>query len=203
MSWRSIWRKFPGTFLAGIALALMLPPQQGWSETQVYKSTDDKGQVTYGDKPVAGAVSVENLGVTAPDPEIPAEDQQKRIDRMVETTNRLRDDRLQREKAQAEAHQAAVPPPQPYYVPVPEGYGPSVFGYPGYPGYNRNLHRYQDIPFSVDIHGHGKDFRYDASLGRPHPPRRSPGGDSWQPPLPDGARIPYRQPGLLRNPGGR
>lgn len=173
--------------------------QQGLGETQVYKSTDARGQVTYGDKPAAGAVSVEDLGVTTPDPALSAEDQQKRLDRMVETTNRLRDDRVQREKAETEARQAAVPPtpPQPYYVPVPEGYAPQIFGYPGY---YRHTHP-QDAPYSIDIHGGGKNFRYDASMGRRYP-REWGGDDDSGPhhhPSDDGSHG--RSPALLRNPG--
>ena len=186
--------------LAGLALLLTLGEQQVRGETQVYKSTDAEGQVTYGDKPAAGAVSVEDLGVTAPDPEISPAERQKRIDSIAETANRLRDDRLQREKAQADARSPApqAPPAIPYYVPVPTGYAPEFLGYPGY---SRYPHPHRGVPFNIDIHGGGRDFRYDASLGRPHP--RGPGTDDMDaPPFrnPDETRAPHREPRLLRNP---
>ena len=56
--------------LGALALVLALQGSGIWAETQVYKSTDAKGQITYGDAPSPGAVAVEDLGVTAPDPEI-------------------------------------------------------------------------------------------------------------------------------------
>ena len=78
--------------LESLALLLALQGSWTWAETQIYKSTDAKGRVTYGDKPTPGAIVVEDMGVTAPDPTISEEEQQKRINNIVETTNRLRDD---------------------------------------------------------------------------------------------------------------
>lgn len=185
--------------LAGLALLLTLGEQRVRGETQVYKSTDAKGQVTYGDKPAAGAVSVEDMGVTTPDPETSPAEQQKRIANIAETANRLRDDRLQREKARADARSPAsqAPPAIPYYVPVPTGYAPEFLGYPGY---NRYPHPHRGVPFNIDIHGGGRDFRYDASLGRHQP--RGPGlddMDGYPSRAPDQTRAPYREPSLLRN----
>lgn len=197
-------RRIPGTCLAALVLAVALHAQQALSETQVYKSTDARGQVTYGDKPAAGAVAVEDLGVTAPDPALSPEDQQKRLDSVVATTNRLRDDRVQREKAEAAARQAAVPPtpapaPMPYYVPVPQGYAPQFWGYPGY---HRHIHGERDAPYSIDIHGGSRNLRYDASLGRRYPQQDwGTDDDSGSHQHPDETRTTDRQPRLMRNPG--
>lgn len=186
--------------LESLALLLALQGSWTWAETQVYKSTDAKGQVTYGDKPTPGAVVVEDMGVTAPDPAISEEERQKRISNIVETTNRLRDDRLLREKAQADARPLPAPPPP--GIPGPD-YGPEFMGYApqiiGYPGYRRYVHPHRGVPFDIGIHGnrdhhgatagHYRDHRPNADYQDLHPTR----GEAEP-------RTPYRAPRLLRNP---
>lgn len=187
--------------LGSLALVLALEGSRTWAETQVYKSIDGKGQVTYGDKPNPGAVAVEDLGITTPDPVISEEEQQKRIDRVAATADRLRDDRLQREKAQAEARPPAAAPtppamPAPGYASEPTGYAPRIFGHPGY---NPYVHPHQ-VPFNIDIHGHGGDFHYGGSAG--HHSGRGHGAeydDRDQVPAAETPRIPRREPSLLRH----
>lgn len=151
--------------LGSLMFVLTLQGLPSFAETQVYKSTDTRGQVTYGDKPASGAVTVEDLGVTASDAILPEEELQKRTDRVVATTNRLRDDRLQREKARAEAR---PPPPAPPIVIVPApaaaplGYIPRGFGYPDY---HQDAHNHHGVPFNIDVQGESRDFRYGASIG--------------------------------------
>jgi len=182
-----------------LALVLALHGPRIWAETQVYKSTDAKGQVTYGDAPSPDAVAVEDLGVTTPDPVVSEEELQKRIDRVAATADRLRDDRLQREKAQAEARPPAAPIPpavsEPGYASEPAGYAPFW-----YPGYNRHVRPHQ-VPFSIDIHGHGGDFHYGGSAG--HHSGRGYGAEHDgrdQLPGAEAPRIPQRKAGLLRSP---
>ena len=188
--------------VAALTLLSALWGQPARGETQVYKSTDAKGRVTYGDKPSPGAITVENLGVTAPDPAISAEAQEKLIDRLAETANRLRDDRLLREKALAETRPppaaTAPPSPAPDYAPESIGYPPLLLGYPGY---NRYVHPRWDVPFNVDIHGRGEDFRHDASAGHHHR-REAHAEDDDSDQFRESAepRTPYREPSLLRNP---
>lgn len=187
--------------LESLALLLALQGSWTWAETQIYKSTDAKGRVTYGDKPTPGAVVVEDMGVTAPDPAISEEEEQKRINNIVETTNRLRDDRLLREKAQADARPTpALPPPAipgPDYGPESTGYAPQILGYPGY---NRYVHPHRGVPFDIDIHGNRNRYHHGVPAGRyrGHGPRMD---DDDLHPLPADreSRAPYRAPRLLRN----
>jgi len=180
--------------LESLALLLALQGSWTWAETQIYKSTDANGRITYGDKPTPGAVVVEDMGVTAPDPAISEEEQQKRIDNIAETTNRLRDDRLLREKAQAEARPLpALPPPAnpgPDYGPESTGYAPLILGYPGY---NRYGHPHQGVPF--DIYRDAPRYHHRAPAGhhRDHGPNAH--DDDLRPP-----KAPYRAPRLLRSP---
>lgn len=189
--------------LESLALLLALQGSWTWAETQVYKSTDAKGRVTYGDKPSPGAVVVEDMGITASDPAISEEERQKRIDNMAETTNRLRDDRLLREKAQADARPLPAPPPP--TIPGPD-YGPEFMGYApqilGYPGYRRYVHPHRGVPFDVDIHGNRDRHRHGATAGRYHGHGpNADGGDDLHPTRGEAEpRTPYRAPRLLRNP---
>ncbi len=187
--------------LESLALLLALQGSWTWAETQVYKSTDAKGRVTYGDKPTPGAVVVEDMGITAPDPAISEEERQKRIDNIAETTNRLRDDRLLREKAQADARPPAPPPPT---IPGPD-YGPEFTGYApqilGYPGYRRYVHPHRGVPFNGDIHG--KDGHYQHRVPARHHRGHEPNPDHHDLHQTRGEaepRTPYRAPRLLRNP---
>jgi hypothetical protein len=187
--------------LESLALLLALQGSWTWAETQVYKSTDAKGRVTYGDKPTPGAVVVEDMGITAPDPAISEEERQKRIDNIVETTNRLRDDRLLREKAQADARPPAPPPPT---IPGPD-YGPEFMGYApqilGYPGYRRYVHPHRGVPFGGNIHG--KDGHYQHRIPARHHRGHEPSPDyhDLHPTRGEAEpRTPYRAPRLLRNP---
>jgi hypothetical protein len=188
--------------LKSLALLLALQGAWTWAETQVFKSTDAKGRVTYGDKPTLGAVVVEDMGITAPDPAISEEERQKRIDNLAETTNRLRDDRLLREKALAAARPPPAPPaptiPTPDYAPEFTGYAPQILGYPGYPRY---VHPHRGVPFGGDIHDIGGHHPHHA------PPRHHRGhgpyadGDDHHPARGETEpRTPYRVPRPLRNP---
>jgi hypothetical protein len=186
------------------SIALMLALQGSWSlaETQVYKSTDADGRVTYGDAPTPGAVAVEDMGVTAPDVVVSEEELQKRIDRVAATTDRLRDDRLQREKARADARPPPAPAPpivvMPGYASEPVDYFPPSFGYPGY---NRHVYPHHGVPFSIDVQGGNRNFRYGVSVG--HDRDRGLGAEHDYPDHAhhtDGPRPPYRQGGLLHNP---
>ncbi|MBK6961535.1 MAG: DUF4124 domain-containing protein [Gammaproteobacteria bacterium] len=183
--------------LGALALVLALQGSRIWAETQVYKSIDAKGQITYGDAPSPGAVAVEDLGVTAPDPVVSEEELQKRIDRVAATTDRLRDDRLQREKAQAAARPPAAPRlpavSEPGYASEPVGYAPFW-----YRGHNRYVHPHR-VPFAIDIHGHGDDFHYGGSAG--HRSGRGHGGYDDRGQLPGAAapRAPQRKPSLLHS----
>lgn len=189
--------------LKALALLLALQGAWTWAETQVYKSTDAKGRVTYGDKPSPGAVLVEDMGVTAPDPAISEEEQQKRIDKIAETTNRLRDDRLLREKALADARPPALPSPA---IPGSD-YGPEFVGYApqilGYSGYNRYVHPHRGWPFNVDIHRNGGHQRHRAPAWdhRGHGPNARD-NDFHRPSARGAPRTPYRDraPRPLRNP---
>ncbi len=183
--------------LGALALGLALQGSGIWAATQVYKSTDAKGQITYGDAPSPGAVAVEDLGVTTPDPVVSEEELQKRIDRVAATTDRLRDDRLQREKAQAAARPPAAPRlptvSEPGYASEPVGYAPFW-----YRGHNRYVHPHR-VPFAIDIHGHGDDFRYGGSVG--HRSGRGHGGydDRGRLPRAETPRAPQRKPSLLHS----
>ncbi|MGE3296982.1 MAG: DUF4124 domain-containing protein [Porticoccaceae bacterium] len=186
--------------LGPLVLLLALQGSWTWAETQVYKSTDAKGRVTYGDKPSPGAVVVEDMGVTAPDPAISEEDQQKRIDKIAETTNRLRDDRLLREKALAETRPLPLPPasPAPDQGSEAIGYAPQILGYPGY---NRYVHPDWGVPYDIHIRGNRDHYhhRSPAWHHRGHGPNAR--DDDFHPPSARGEpRTPYRAPRLLRNP---
>jgi len=126
------------------------------AETVIYKSTDARGQVTYGDEPAPNSVGIQEIRL----PGYPAgspKDISSEREELAATTDRLRADRIQREKARA----AADPPPA-ITAPVAPVY-PSYRAYPGpwaFPGpllrhgypYPRGRHQWQPGRPSVQPH---------------------------------------------------
>lgn len=66
------------------------------AETVVYKSTDAKGRVTYGDDPMDEAVDLKVLEFK-PAAETNDDEASKRLEQMIATTKRLQEDRKDRE----------------------------------------------------------------------------------------------------------
>jgi TolA-binding protein len=67
----------------------------------VYKSVDDDGVVSFSDSPPEGDPDAESFQIATPPPQ-DAEEAQRRLDDMRETTDRMADDRREREKHRAQ-----------------------------------------------------------------------------------------------------
>lgn len=125
---RSRWRRMLAIALAGALPAL---------GATVYKSVDSEGKVSFSDTPPAAGTATEVIETrdthTSPDP-----DSAERLQQMRETTDRLRADRLARERERALPPAPAYPdsPPQddaqlddeerwllPYYPPYRRWHG--------------------------------------------------------------------------------
>jgi hypothetical protein len=108
--------------LAGVAAA----------DVTVYRVVDQQGRVSYSDRPPADGTA-EAVTVQAADPTPSTEDAARQA-QMRELTDRLREERLARETARAEAGAASVP----YALPAEPRYESSVdenwlpIYYPGY-----------------------------------------------------------------------
>jgi hypothetical protein len=80
------------------------------AETIIYKSTDAKGHVSYGDAPLSSAVTVEEIRLPTAPPPADAADLQTRLEKVIATSNRLHSDRIERENRRAAETEPAVPP---------------------------------------------------------------------------------------------
>ncbi len=80
-----------------LAVAWMLSALAVAEETVIYKSTDPQGKVSYGDKPADNAAVVEEIRLPGPST-VPPDAAQAQIDDLAATTDRLRADRLDRER---------------------------------------------------------------------------------------------------------
>lgn len=183
--------------LLAVALATLWAGQvlsgdadSGDADTLIYKSVDAQGKVSYGDAPLPQAVAVEEIRL-APATDIDSTALSKqRIEQLAATTERLRDDRLNREA------QRTPPAPQ---VPVAP---------PEYSGYRSD----HGIPWAASRPYLGRGLQYpyygwprhfDRLPGRPHwtPGRGDP---DWRPPHRGrphaGEPRPHRRPSPLRPP---
>lgn len=155
------WRH-PFMAIVTLIFAWALPALARAEETVIYKSTDPQGKVSYGDKPTRDAAVVEEIRLPESSTVPPAE-VQAHIDDLAATTDRLRADRLDRERECA----AAVPPP-PAEPPPLEIY-PQYRTYPGplawpTPFRGRDRHRHHDVPY--EWHD-----EWDGDWRPPRPPR--------------------------------
>lgn len=164
-----------------LLLAGMAPAIPGNTQTLVYKSVDEQGRVSFGDKPIADAVAVEEISLAPPAARGADAASEERIEQLATTTQRLREDRLAREERRAKAEPVrphpATFPDYPAYPPELRSWGVSR----GYP--NRGFLRYPRSPFHLD-----------------HSVGRNRHGDS-RPPRIGHHRFPHRdRPGLVEPP---
>lgn len=104
---------------------LLLSLEISAQPTTVYKSVDENGQVTFSDQPPASAERAETLVYDTGEP-VSAEEAEARLQRMRETTDRMAEDRRQREAARSAARASrpadtpatAQSEPLPVYYPV-------------------------------------------------------------------------------------
>ena len=88
-----------------MALVALLVSSCGVAQAQtVYKSVDDKGNVTFSDAPPADDRAVERMELNVPAPAAP-EEQAQYLQDMRETTDRIAADRREREKHRAEVRE--------------------------------------------------------------------------------------------------
>ncbi len=170
-----------------LAVAWMLSALAVAEETVIYKSTDPQGKVSYGDKPADNAAVVEEIRLPGPST-VPPDAAQAQIDDLAATTDRLRADRLDRERERA----AAVPPPP--AEPPPLEIHPQYRTYPGpwtwpTPFRGRDRHGRHDVPY--EWRDDWRDERHDERHDDWHPPQHA------RPP--EHHRHP-QQRSLLRNP---
>lgn len=176
--------RFSSRILAtALLLAGMAPATTGNAQTLVYKSVDDQGRVSFGDRPAADAALVEEIYLAPLVPRSAAAESDEHIERLAATTSRLREDRLAREERRAAAasarQQPQVFPEYPAYPPEFRSWGISRV----YPG--RGFLHYPRAPFrlhhSGGLLGHGDsrpprigDHRFPHSKhpGLVEPPRR-------------------------------
>lgn len=71
------------------------------AETVIYKSTDAKGHVSYGDAPLSSAITVEEIRLPTAPPPTDAAEIQTRLEKVIATSNRLHSDRIERENRRA------------------------------------------------------------------------------------------------------
>jgi len=119
-----------------IALVMIAVQTQGQT---VYKSVDINGNVVYSDAPLENAVLVETI--TLPDTagkDGVQDDADARIEQMVNTTERLQQDREKRTQARREAEEALIPEPLPT---PPVIYREEHYYNNYYPYYNRHPYR--------------------------------------------------------------
>lgn len=167
-------------FLSALVVALIAlqPADAVNAETVIYKSTDAKGHVSYGDAPLSSAVTVEEIRLPTAPP-VDAAELQTRLEGVIATTDRLHSDRMEREKRRAAESEPAVPP-----AALPEFY----------PQYHISRG-----PWFAPSPFRERQWRY------PHSPRPW-GYDRYQPQQPPpnglGPRPPHRS-SILRSPPGR
>lgn len=155
--------RLPSRILAtALLLAGMATATTGNAQTLVYKSVDDQGRVSFGDRPAADAALVEEIYLAPLVPRSAEAGSEEHIERLAATTSRLREDRLAREERRA----AAAARPQPQVFPEYPAYPPefSSWGIPRvYPG--RGFLHYPRPPFRLD-HAGGHNWH-----GANRPPR--------------------------------
>jgi len=161
-----------------VALAGIQHPEEVNAETVIYKSTDSKGHVSYGDAPLGSAVTVEEIRLPTA-PSVDAAELQTRLEGVIATTDRLHSDRMERENRRAAETEPAVPPATP----------PEI-----YPQY-----RVSHGPWFVPSPFRERQWRYPHS-----PPTWGHDGYGTHHPPPKGfaPRPPHRS-SLLRNPPER
>ena len=85
-----------------LTISLLLTPAMLLaSESPIYKSTDERGRVTYSSEPPANAVDVERLNVE-PAPPGSSENMGDRTQRMMDMAKELEQSRLEKEKLREE-----------------------------------------------------------------------------------------------------
>lgn len=96
-----------------ILMAIMLGAALPGGAATVYKSVDADGNVSYSDQPPKTGATVERIDIPESRPARSEEDA-ARLEAMREVTARMREDRLERERARAEeAARLYYPPPAP------------------------------------------------------------------------------------------
>ncbi|MEM1110814.1 MAG: DUF4124 domain-containing protein [Pseudomonadota bacterium] len=111
-------------------LLLLLAATAANTET-VYKSVDEQGVTSFSDTPPAGESSVEVLQIDVPEAQDP-EAHKERLASMRETTDRMAEDRREREKHRAELRAAASAENPPTQYVYPEDYTYPSYYYGGY-----------------------------------------------------------------------
>ena len=109
---------------------LLICCTSAWGAT-VFRSVDENGVVTFSDTPPEGGVPAETMEIDTPPPQDP-EAHAAQLDAMRETTDRMVEDRMARERHRAEMReieartQAYQAPPQPVYDPY-TSYAPVTY----------------------------------------------------------------------------
>jgi Domain of unknown function (DUF4124) len=124
------------TAIAQTGLLTLLFCTAGQAAT-VYKTVDEDGVVSFSDTKPVSEEPVETLKINAQAPPVSAEEQQ-RLQDMRETTDRMAEDRMAREKQRAELRQQQqqAAPAQPDYTDYmggSSGRNSDYYGYYGYP----------------------------------------------------------------------
>lgn len=166
-----------GPLIAALAVMASLQWSSANAETLIYKSVDPEGRISYGDKPAAGAVAVQEIRLTPTSAGADATSSQERIKQWAETTERLREDRAARESQRA----AARPPPQgsvPLFGPEESRLGVRRDSYYYQPG----LLQYPQTPFHFDRRTHPTHWHQPQEWHRPYP--RAPRQERRNQPLP-------------------
>lgn len=146
-----------------LLLVGMAPTVPGNTQTLVYKSVDEQGRVSFGDRPIADATLVEEIYLAPLAPRGAEAGSEEHLERLVATTRRLREDRLAREEQRAKAESArrqpSTFPEYPAYPPEFRSWGVSRV----YP--NRGFLHYPRPPFHLS-HSPGRNWH-----GGSRPPR--------------------------------
>ena len=180
-------RRHTPVFATALLLAGMASAMPGNAQTLVYRSVDEQGRVSFGDRPLADAVVVEEIHLATPAARGVEAASEAHIEQLAATTRRLREDRLAREEQRAKEESARQPPRE-----YPEA--------PAYPSASRYWGVSQVYPNRGFLHYPRSPFHLDPAAGR-----------NWQggnrpPPLghhrsPRGNRAGWEEPPrrLLRN----
>lgn len=132
----------PETRVICLLLLILLLPHQGFATT-VYKSVDAEGRVSFSDTPPADSTKSELLEYTDYPTGMSALDL-ARLQAMRETADRMRNDRLARERERATREAELAPPWPTDYTPPGAGTGDGYY-YPIYAP-RRPYWRQQQVP---------------------------------------------------------
>ncbi len=120
-------------------MRLLLPVLLLWGSAvysaTVYRTVDENGVVSFSDTPPEGDTAAEALQIDVPAAQSP-DTYLDNLEAMRETTDRMAQDRREREKHRAELRKMrAAGQPEPLPLPVSQGYSGYTSYYPAYPVY--------------------------------------------------------------------